>query len=106
MSAPLRPIREIRRRLLAQPSITAKPVCGACGREVQPRDFGREHCKACEAERAAVSEAWEAERYAEANPGAAFPLPSELMFGSDEAAKPFLPDDEDGDAQRQAEDLF
>jgi hypothetical protein len=50
-----------RRKLLAQPGITGLPVCGACGREVQPRDFGREHCKACEAERAEASDYFQAE---------------------------------------------
>ena len=35
-----------------------------------------------------MSEAWEAERWAEANPGASFPIPSEPMFDHDDG-RPF-----------------
>ena len=88
----------LRRELLQRPGFTRLPVCGACGRETEPRSFGREFCRPCEAERAAVSEAWEAERWAEAN-GGPIPIPTEPMFGSEEAGRPFLPSDD-------AEDLL
>ncbi len=82
-------VARLRRKLLAQPGITRLPVCGACQREVQPREFGREYCKACEAERAEVSAYWQAQIDAtladEPSP------PAEPMFGSAEAEKPFLP---------------
>jgi hypothetical protein len=85
----------IRRELLQQPGITRLPVCPWCGKQVPAKAWGRTACLSCEADRARASEAWEAERWAEANPGVAFPIPSEPMFGSDEAAKPFLAEDED-----------
>ncbi len=88
-------VARLRRLLLARPEFTQLPVCGACQRQCQPGDFGREFCEACETERAAISEQWEAERWAEANPGAAFPVPQEPMFGSEAASRPFLPDDEE-----------
>ena len=84
-------VERLRRELLQRPGFSRLPVCGACGREVQPRDFGREFCRPCEAERAAVSEAWEAERWAEANGGPVVQHPP--MFDCPEAARPFLPDD-------------
>jgi hypothetical protein len=81
-----------RRAIAAQPGLSPLPVCGACQRQVQPRDFGREHCKACEAERAEASAYFQAQIDAtlanEPSP------PAEPMFGSDAAAKPFLPYDE------------
>lgn len=55
----------LRRKLLAQPGITALPVCGACGAETTARNWGREFCRACEAERAEVSAEWDAQRDAE-----------------------------------------
>lgn len=82
----------LRRKLLQRPGFTRLPACSACGRETEPRNFGREHCKPCEAERAAVSEAWEAERWAEANPGASFPIPAEPMFDFDDG-RPFPEED-------------
>jgi hypothetical protein len=88
-------VRELRRKLLAKPAFGQLPVCGACLRQVQPRDFGREHCKACEADRARAFEEWDREQWELTHPNGSFPLPAEPMFGSDEAARPFLPDDED-----------
>jgi hypothetical protein len=62
MSVPLpRYVRDLRRRVLAQPGITPLPVCPRCTKPVQPSEFGREACKTCEDERAAVSAAWDAE---------------------------------------------
>ena len=99
-------VARLRHKLLAQPGITPLPVCPWCGKQVPAKAWGHEACRVCELDRAAVSEAWEAERWAEANPGASFPVPAEPMFGSDDAAKPFLPDDEDywTEQQRLAED--
>jgi hypothetical protein len=82
-----------RRKLVAQPGLTALPVCGACGREVQPRDFGREHCKACEAERAEASAYWQAQ--IDATLADEPPPPTEPMFDSADAGKPFLLSDEE-----------
>ncbi len=96
MSGPLRAISAaFRRKLLAQPSISALPVCGACGRETEPRNFGRQYCKPCEAERAAVSAEWDREQWALTHPNASFPRPADPMFGGAEAEKPFLADDQD-----------
>lgn len=83
----------LQRRLLQESGITALPVCGACGRETEPRNFGREHCKPCEAERAEASAYFQAQLDATlANEPAP---PAEPMFGSADAAKPFLPGEED-----------
>lgn len=83
----------LRRKLLARPEYTPLPTCGACQRQVQPKDFGREYCKACEAERAAISEEWDAMRDAEVGAGPAVQHPP--MYDCPDAAMPFLPDDED-----------
>jgi hypothetical protein len=93
----MRPLRalaaRLRRELLRRPGFTTLPTCGACQRQVQPQDFGREVCKACEAECAEASAYFQAELDAtladEPSP------PAEPMFGSDDAAKPFLPQDDD-----------
>jgi hypothetical protein len=85
----------VRRKLLALPEFTPKPVCAACGHETEPGNFGREFCRPCEAERAAMSEMWEAERHAEANPSTSFAIPAEPMFDSTEAGKPFLADEDE-----------
>ncbi len=87
-----RDLAAFRRRLLAEPGITPRPVCGACRREVEPRDFGREYCQPCEAERAEVSAYWQAQ--IEATQADEPVPPSEPMFDSEDAAKPFLPEDE------------
>jgi hypothetical protein len=81
-----------RRRIAAQPGLTALPICGACGRQVEPAAFGKKFCQACEADRARVSEAWEAERHAEANPSASFAIPAEPMFDYDDG-RPFPEED-------------
>lgn len=82
-----------RRKLLAKPGITKLPVCDACQREVQPRDFGHEFCRACEAERAEAAVYFQAQLDATLSD---VPVPpAEPMFGSAEAAQPFLPEDED-----------
>jgi hypothetical protein len=86
VSPPLRSIREIRRALLAQPGITALPVCGACQREVQPRDFGREFCKPCEAERTEASVYFQAQL--DATLGHESPAPEYPMFDHDDG-RPF-----------------
>jgi hypothetical protein len=80
----------LRRELLQRPGFTRLPVCGACQRQVQPRDFGREHCKAGEAARAQVSAAWEREQWSLTHPNASFSLPAEPMLGGPEADEPFL----------------
>jgi hypothetical protein len=80
------------RELLQRPGFTRLPVCGACGRETEPRNFGREFCKPCEGERAEVSAYWQAQ--IEATLAGEPSPPAEPMFGSEAAAKPFLPDDE------------
>jgi hypothetical protein len=86
----------IRRKLLERPGISPLPVCPACQKQVHARDFGRELCKPCEAERAAASEAWEAERWAEANGGSVtMPADTDKEFGGEAAARPFLPSDEE-----------
>ena len=95
MSTPLRTISAaFRRKLLAQPGITVLPVCAACQRQVQPRGFGRERCKPCEAERAEVSAYWQGQ--IDATLADEPPPPTEPMFGSDAAAMPFLPHDGEG----------
>jgi hypothetical protein len=84
--------RAVQRRLLAQPSITARPVCGACSREVDPQDFGRAFCTACEAERARVSEEWDRQRDQDVGLNYHRPAPEHPALDS---AAPFLPDEED-----------
>ncbi len=85
--------RAFRRRLLAQPGITPLPTCAACQRQVQPKDFGREYCRRCEAERAEASVYFQAQLDATLNPEP--PTPEFPIFGGPEAARPFLPSDED-----------
>jgi hypothetical protein len=82
-----------RRAIAAQPGLSPLPVCGACQRQVQPRDFGREHCKACEAERAEAAIYFQAQL--DATLADAPTPPTEPMFGSDEAARPFLADEDE-----------
>ena len=90
-------VERLRRELLQRPGFTRLPVCGACGRETEPRNFGREHCKRCELERAEASvyfhgllDATLADALAdEPSP------PAEPMFGSAEAERPFLIEDEE-----------
>jgi hypothetical protein len=94
VSVPLRGISAVfRRKLLAQPGIGALPVCGACNKQVRPRDFGREFCKACEAERAEVADYWQAQIDATLTNEPT--RPAEPMLGSEEAGRPFFPDDEE-----------
>ena len=81
----------VRRRLLARPGITALPVCGACGRQVQPRHFGKEFCQSCESERLEASEYFQ--RLNDETDWPVLPAPGYPMFDCPEAARPFLPDD-------------
>jgi hypothetical protein len=86
-------VARFRRELLERPGFTRRPVCGAWQREVLPRDFGREFCKACEPERGEVSAYWQAQIDATlANEPSAT---AEPMFGGAAAERPFLAEDED-----------
>jgi hypothetical protein len=87
----------LRRKLLAKPGFTYKPVCGACGRQTEPRDFGHEFCKACEAEREAMSLEWERQRWEEVTGGPRVQHPP--MYDCPQATEPFLPDDEPDHAE-------
>ena len=93
MFAPLRSIREIRRALLARPGITARPTCEACGSETDPQEMRGTLCAGCKSERDQASEHFQQLNDATDWPSA--PAPEFPMFGSDHAAKPFLPDDVD-----------
>jgi hypothetical protein len=88
--------RQLRRKLLAKPGFSRLPICQACLREVEPSDLRGELCGTCRAERDRASAEWDAQCWAEAN-GGSIALPAEPMYGGDEGAAPFLPDDEDDD---------
>jgi hypothetical protein len=86
VSAPLRSMREIRRRLLAQPGITALPVCPWCGKQVPAKAWGREACQACESERTEASAYFQAQL--DATLADEQSAPTEPMFDHDDG-RPF-----------------
>jgi hypothetical protein len=84
----------LRRKLLSLPGYTSLPVCPRCAKQVPVAAFGTEACKACEAERARVSEEWDAQRDQDIGVNYYRPAPEFPIYGSAEAARPFLPDDQ------------
>ena len=85
-------VERLRRELLQRPGITRLPICEGCQREVPPRAMQAGLCPRCKVERDEASDYWQAQIYAtladEPSP------PAEPMFASDDAAKPFLPEDD------------
>ena len=83
---------KLRRALLAK-GFTVLPTCEMCQREVPPEAIQAGLCPNCKVERDEASAYWQAQL--DATLADVPSSPSEPMFGSAEAGKPFLPDDEE-----------
>ena len=80
----------LRRRLLAK-GLTRLPTCEMCQREVPPKAIQADLCPSCKAERDEAAIYFQ--RLNDETDWPVLPAPEYPMLGSEEAGRPFLPDD-------------